>query len=247
MMGEIQAVILAAGMGTRLKGLTEDTPKTLIDLDGRPILDYILASLDLPEIGEIIVVGGFAFDRLKDHLSRYRARPLRLLRNERFRDGSVFTVERAFEALDRDFLLVNGDHIHPREMIRRFMDAARGVACACDFDRPLGDDDMKIKLSGARCVEGMDKKLPAWDCGYIGMTFCRHDCLAEYREAAARAREIHGDGANAERIVLTLAGGPRPPMVVDLSGFGWIEVDTPEDLEAARRSIRENPHLRALT
>lgn len=239
----MQVVILAAGMGTRLKGLTADRPKTLLDLNGRPLLDYILASLDTPEVSEILVVGGFAFGRLQAYLETYRTKPVQFFVNDYFRAGSLYTLEKALPSVTGDFLLLNGDHVHPRAMIKRFLQEAKGVAGAIDYDRSLGDDDMKVRLSGNKHITEIDKKLTTWDAGYIGMTLVRADQLERYRQGLLDARTAYGDTANVERILGVLGTSDDPPMTVDCSGIGWFEVDTPDDLELARWRLRENPHL----
>ena len=52
-----RAIVLCAGFGTRLRPLTDDTPKPLVEVAGRPILDYLLAQLvNRPALEQITVV-----------------------------------------------------------------------------------------------------------------------------------------------------------------------------------------------
>jgi len=240
----MQAVLLAAGMGIRLRPYTEELPKTLLEVQGRPVVDYILGSLDVPQIEEVLVVGGFEFPRLVAHLECHGGR-VRPIENTDYRVGSVRTVEKALPFVQGSFLLLNGDHIHPREMIRRFIAGAEGIACACDRDRELGADDMKIRLRGG-AVHRIDKQLTEFDCGYIGMTICHAEQLETYRAYAARTLESRGEAANVEAIVQELADGGERPTAVDLSGLGWVELDTEDDLRNANLQVRDNPNLRAL-
>jgi CDP-L-myo-inositol myo-inositolphosphotransferase len=241
----MQAVILAAGMGTRLGDLTGVGPKTLVDIDGRSIIDRILSSLALDEIDDIVVVGGFQQDLLEAHLAGRSGKKLILVENPNYRDGSVRTIEKALPHLRGSFVVVNGDHIHPREMIRDFVTQAGEITCACDFDRDLGADDMKVKLTDGR-VTAMDKQLSDYDCGYIGMTFCHGDQMERYRAGLAATREKLGDKSNVEAIIKILAEDGYHPKVHDCSGYGWVEVDTPEDLENAKRLLRDNLYLKKL-
>src|SRR5262245_35186630 len=58
-MSNHRAVILAAGRGTRLKQVTGDLPKPLLPLHGRPLIDYVLASLRAADFGQFLLVVGY--------------------------------------------------------------------------------------------------------------------------------------------------------------------------------------------
>ncbi|HOT74536.1 MAG TPA: NTP transferase domain-containing protein [Candidatus Wallbacteria bacterium] len=63
-----KAVILAAGVGSRMGGLTADTPKCLIDLGGTNSLDYILKCLQDCEIDETLIIVGHLRDKIKSYV-----------------------------------------------------------------------------------------------------------------------------------------------------------------------------------
>jgi bifunctional UDP-N-acetylglucosamine pyrophosphorylase/glucosamine-1-phosphate N-acetyltransferase len=66
----MQAIILAAGRGTRLAPLTDIIPKPLIPVQGRPILEHIIKALP-PQIDEVIIVVGYKGDALKNYFGTY--------------------------------------------------------------------------------------------------------------------------------------------------------------------------------
>lgn len=66
----MQAIIFAAGRGTRLAPLTDTIPKPLIHVQGRPILEHIIKALP-PQIDEVIIVVGYKGDALKTYFSTY--------------------------------------------------------------------------------------------------------------------------------------------------------------------------------
>ena len=53
-----QLVILAAGTGSRLRPLTNDLPKTMVKINGRSMIDYILNSINIEYFSEIIIAVG---------------------------------------------------------------------------------------------------------------------------------------------------------------------------------------------
>jgi NDP-sugar pyrophosphorylase family protein len=82
------AVILAAGRGTRMGALTEHTPKPLLPLQGRPIIEHILIGLRAAGIDEAIVVTGYRGAQIEAHLGERRLGQLREGGSERWKSSS---------------------------------------------------------------------------------------------------------------------------------------------------------------
>lgn len=61
----MKAVVLAAGIGKRMKSLTRDRPKALIELNGKPLLEHVLLSLEKAGVKEAVVVIGFKGQAIK--------------------------------------------------------------------------------------------------------------------------------------------------------------------------------------
>jgi len=70
----MEAVIMAAGLGTRLRPHTEKVPKPLLDVQGRPILDWILAALP-PSIDRIVVVVNYLAEQIESYLAQQKHVP----------------------------------------------------------------------------------------------------------------------------------------------------------------------------
>jgi NDP-sugar pyrophosphorylase family protein len=62
----MQCVILAAGNGKRLRPLTEDKPKQLVQVHGKPLIDYIVEALP-SSIDELIIVVGYKGDMIREY------------------------------------------------------------------------------------------------------------------------------------------------------------------------------------
>jgi choline kinase len=71
----VKAVILAAGRGSRMGGLTDDRPKCLVELGGRPLIDWQVAALTQAGVGEIGIVRGYRGDRLAGYGIRHFENP----------------------------------------------------------------------------------------------------------------------------------------------------------------------------
>ncbi len=235
-----QVVLLAAGMGTRLGELGGGLPKALFDAGGVKLLDRAVEFAERLGADQRIVVGGFRFDLVSAHLAS-RARPnLQLIENTKYTLGNLWTLETALPLVTGAFHLMNIDHVYPSAVAQRIAEQPGELITAfVDFDRPLGDDDMKVGLSPTRTIARISKKLPTWDCGYVGMTFVPAHKLARYRAGVAAVRADIGDAANVEAVLQRLADDGEPVAIGDISGIGWHELDTPEDVAKALPALRE--------
>ncbi|MBA3538608.1 MAG: NTP transferase domain-containing protein [Deltaproteobacteria bacterium] len=242
-----QIVLLAAGMGTRLGDLGGGLPKAMFDAGGTFLLDRALDFAELLGATERIVVGGFRHDLVAAHLATQTRPALRLVENTQYRIGNLMTLETALPLVTGGFLLMNIDHVYPSAVADRIRaQSGDTITAFVDFDRPLGDDDMKVQLivdtqadptaspgSVRRRISQISKKLATWSCGYVGMTFVPASKLERYRQAVAAVRAGVGDPANVEQVLQHLADAGEPVGIGDISGIGWHELDTPEDVAKA--------------
>lgn len=244
----MRAIVLAAGTGSRLGEMTKHKTKGMVRVNGKPLVDYLFEFFELDFFDEIIVVGGFAFHDLEDHLKQKQIDYLKILENKDYHKGNIFTLISALRTFAHDsFLITNVDHIYPRVMFEKMKQSLNRITAMCDFDRQLGADDMKVKLNDDRkTVVHISKQLHDFDCGYIGMTYVDRTMETVYRDAAYRAIERFGEKAVVENILQILAENPKTaPTICDLSGFGWYEVDDEQDLMKSEKGLLQNPNFRS--
>ncbi len=238
----MQAVILAAGLGTRLGSHTANKPKAMAEVRGKTLISRVFDFIGDGSFSEITVVAGYMGQSLASHVSKISP-SARVLHNSDFRKGNILSLAVALEKVSEGFLLMNADHIYPRRMFKKIIPSGDHITAICDFDRTLGADDMKVKLGKSGAVEKISKQLTDYDCGYIGMTYCPASKLTTYKDAFKRVLESNGDSSNVESILGHLADIGEEVRICDASGFGWLEVDTPEELLSAETKIANNPDL----
>lgn len=108
----MDAVIPAAGEGTRLRPLTDDRPKGLIEVYGKPLLTHCFEQLlDVTDIGEFIVIVGYRkADIIAYYGDEFQGTPIRYV-HQREQLGLGHAVSLAESYIDTDFIVHNGDNI----------------------------------------------------------------------------------------------------------------------------------------
>ncbi|MBU1704673.1 MAG: phosphocholine cytidylyltransferase family protein, partial [Nanoarchaeota archaeon] len=116
----MKAIILAAGIGRRLYPITETVPKSMIQLNGKPIIQYKIDALKAAGIHDIVVVVG----HLKEVLKASLPKDITIIYNDKFRTtNNMYSLWLAREHTKDGFMLLNADVIHDNEIIRRVVEA----------------------------------------------------------------------------------------------------------------------------
>jgi choline kinase len=234
----VNAVLLAAGLGSRLGSLTTELPKALLPVGGKPLLAHALAFAGRLGPSRLVVVGGFCFPQVEQALATIRGDlPVELVENRAFRDGNLVSLLAAKPRLDEGFLVMNVDHIYRPAIARVVAPEVERVTAFIDTDRTLGADDMKVARDADGRVAAIAKTLVTFDCGYVGMTRVPTALCDRYFAEAERALAEEGRAIHVERILARLAKTADAPACRDISGYGWLEVDTPDERAAAERVL----------
>jgi choline kinase len=241
----VKVALLAAGLGSRLGSLTKDLPKALIDVGDAPLLVHALRFATRLTPSQIVVVGGFGFPLVQPVFADFQQGPaaqakipMILVENRDFRQGNILSLQAARPHLDEDFVLLNVDHIFRPSIAPLVAAATADVTAFVDTDRDLGADDMKVKRDPEGRVEAIAKTLTRFDCGYVGMTKVPRAALGRYFSAVDAAIQDEGTTIHVERILARLAQAGQPPLCRDISGHGWLEVDTPAERTSAEEALR---------
>jgi L-glutamine-phosphate cytidylyltransferase len=240
----VQVVLLAAGLGSRLGALTKDIPKALISVAGKPLLFHALEFAARLKPAKTLVVGGFGFPLVKQALDRGRPTnpalaglSIELLENTNFRDGNLISLLTARPHISEGFLLLNVDHIYRAPIAGVVAPEVAEVTAFIDTDRNLGADDMKVERAANGRVRRIAKTLTTFDSGYVGMTRVPTAALSRYWQTADAALAEEGRAIHVERILARLAESDAAPLCRDISGPGWLEVDTAEERAAAEQAL----------
>jgi 2-aminoethylphosphonate-pyruvate transaminase len=118
-----QAIILAAGMGVRLKEFNRGVPKGFISLGyEKPIINHSIDALLACGIKDIIIVTGFMDEHYENLRSRYPQ--IKTVRNEKYSEtGTMYSLWCARHLLSTDFILLESDIIYEIRAIRELLES----------------------------------------------------------------------------------------------------------------------------
>jgi choline kinase len=245
----MRLIILAAGSGRRLGALAQGKPKCMVELQRRPLIDWLLDSVRAAGISEIVLVRGFAAEQLTPQ-------GVHLAYNPRFADTNmVYTLWCAREWFSDPFILSYADILYEPSVLRMVMAAPGDVAVGLDKDwesywrqrveDPLSDaETLKLDATG-RIVEIGAKARQVADIagGYIGLIKFSGkgvDALTAAIDASRGGAIMRERGF--EKLYMTDLLQMMSDAGIDLrpafTHRGWFEIDTPEDLMLAERLIQ---------
>ncbi len=106
----MQIVILAGGLGTRLRQVVSDRPKSMAIVNGKPFLEHLIIYLHKQGFRDLLICSGYKHDMIKDYFqdgTKFDVRINYSLESEPLGTGGA--LKNAYDLLEKEFLVVNGD------------------------------------------------------------------------------------------------------------------------------------------
>jgi 2-aminoethylphosphonate-pyruvate transaminase len=232
------AVILAAGQGTRLRGVMSEGPKGFLRLGDKPIVQESIERLLAAGIEEIVIVTGYSSGHYETLASLYSDK-VRTVHNEKFAEsGSMYSLYRARHAVKGEFLLLESDLVYEPRALRVLIEHPESQAILISGPTHAGDEVYVATRDGY--LDGMSKD-PAELDGEIagelvGISKISEELFTLMLSISESAFETSLN-FDYETDALVAAGKELPipcPLVDDLI---WAEIDDPGHLQRAREDI----------
>ena len=224
----MKAFLLAAGLGTRLRPITDTTPKCLLDVGGQTMLDMWLDALGKAGVHEVLVNTHHLAAQVEAHVARRSTPPVVRLSHEPVLLGSAGTMlaNRDFVADDDMFLALNADNLTDFDL-GLLIDAHRTAATIATlsvFQAPKPSECGIVEVADGRVVGFVEKPAePRSDLANAGLYAFHPNVLDEIREPLPR--DIGFD------LLPRLVGRAR---AVTLDDCYFLDIGTPAALERAR-------------
>jgi choline kinase len=235
------AVILVAGIGSRLRPITDDRPKALVDLGGETILARAVRLLAEYGVRKVVLATGYREDAVK---AAMQGAPLAVeyCKNPDFdRTQNSVSLALCREGVGSDaFFKLDGDVVFQRQVLERLDASAAELAVAVDAGRTLDAEAMKVTVEGPRISAfGKGIALAASAGESIGIERISSAFTNKLFDAIERAIAAGRSDLYYEDIYSQLiARGQLEAEAVPVRDLPWTEVDDFSDLERARALVQ---------
>jgi choline kinase len=241
----VKALILAAGQGTRLRPLTDDRPKCMVDLGGVSLLGRQLAALSQAGVTDVSVVVGYRAERVA-------ASGIQLITNDRYASTNMVTSLFCAEAILRsgdDVLISYGDIVFEPRVVEEIAHSSAALAVAVDvgwrtywelrFEDPLDDaETLRLRSDGTIAEIGQaPNTVDEIEGQYLGLLKVSSQGARDLLSAYERLGRL--DPGALDRMYMTdflqhLIDEGYPVQAV-LVRHGWLEIDSVFDVQLYER------------
>jgi len=239
----MKVIILAAGQGTRLRPLTDDRPKCMVEYQGQPIISHIMDAITSCGITDVTIVRGYLAQKINFPEVKYYL-------NERYDSTNMlYTLFCAEAELSEDDVIISyADIVYRPEILQALVDSPHELAVTIDenwkelwqarMEDPLSDAET-LKINAAGHITELGKKPTSYDDiqgQYMGLIKIAASALPKVVEFyQSLDRSVEYDGKDFDNMYMTsflqlLADRVMPLYPVMVNG-GWIEIDEASDLE----------------
>ncbi len=232
------AIILAAGIGSRLAPLTNDIPKCCVQVSGKSIIRRIIDQLlTCNSSMEIIVVTGYKSHIVVDEMRDYPENVILIENKEYLTTNNMESCRIGLgrrTASTKNCMIINGDCVYSQSIIRNVYESDR--SCIAIDSSMYSEENMKILISKGRATN-ISKSISEAQGGKTSIDLYNfsnndiqilHSIMSKYNEAGDRNKWTEV----AINDFLSLEGSKVAPL--DIKGDKWMEIDNHNDLEKAR-------------
>ncbi len=237
------AVILAAGMASRLRPLTNNTPKCLLDVKGRSLLERSMDSLMASGVSDFVIVTGYLNHMIEEFVAKRYGDSIRVtfIHNEVYDStNNIYSLWLARKAVDgKQFLLLDSDLLYDPQIAKHVIDSASDNVLTL-IRHELGEEEMKVVIGADGNITEISKTCsPAAAAGEslgiekIGAAYSK----ALYVELDKMMNEEHLENKFYELAFERLIKQGHTYTVFDASDYFSCELDTVADFENAKSTI----------
>lgn len=237
----MKAIILAAGVGSRVRPLTDNTPKSLLKIGDKPILQRMIENIESVGIKDIFIVSGYLEDQIKDFTtSKFPNLNISFIRNDKYlttNTGYSLMMTKDFVNGD-DFIKFDADVVFEKEVLTKIIDDTHPTCLLIDKNIHLDKEEVKVICDEDNKVLKVGKKLdPKLSKGEsIGIEKISKKAgklLFEILENLMRDEKNYNEYYDDSYTTLVEKGIPFH--AVDITGLKWVEIDTHEDYARAQK------------
>ncbi|WP_028911355.1 NTP transferase domain-containing protein [Prevotella sp. MA2016] len=237
-------VILAAGMAKRLRPLTDEKPKCLLEVGGKTLLQRTIDAMIGVGIQEFVVVTGYRSEMIRDFITvHYPGYTVHFIDNTDYaHNNNIYSLWLAGQVVrGHEFLLMDSDILCDPQTVAEI--ASQQESALALNRHELGEEEMKIIVDNDFYVAEISKTCSV--SAAIGESVGIEKITAAYSEALYRELDLMIEKEGLidifyERAFERLIPQGHTFKVVDTTRFFSYELDTPEDFEHAQHAIPQH-------
>ncbi|TCP55539.1 choline kinase [Tumebacillus sp. BK434] len=237
----MRLVILVAGVGSRLRPLTDDRPKCLVEVGGQTILDrFLKQAVATNAFQEVVLITGYRHPQIEAAVNEWQQTnelPVRLVQNERYDvTNNGYTLLCAKDFLLDGFVLTDGDLLLEDGILSRVAGAADSHL-AVDMQMKLDEEAMKFVLDASGYVTELSKEISVERGLGESIGLCKINAADAQGVVDHLAKLVEQGEENEyyERAFQELIREGWKLKVVDVGDLRWVEVDDNNDLARAEQ------------
>jgi choline kinase len=224
----VRAMIMAAGVGSRIQGLIHDKPKCLIEASGQSLIGRSVEMLHRKGVHDISIITGYKSELIRQEIgsqARYFHNPFYRVTN------SISSLWLAKHLLDDDLILMNADLYYEEEVLDIALAQDEHAVMLSDSSR-IEDADFRFGVEG-RCIRKTGNKLTnaETDCEYVGIVRIDMSFITTFKnrlESMVLGRDMNNWW---EGVLYSFIEESVDIFHEDVTGVFWTEVDTPADYD----------------
>jgi len=240
----MKVVILAAGMGTRLRPLTNNIPKSLLNIGGKTLLDNQITAIRDCNIKNVLIVTGYLSHKIENYIEKYHNDiNIEIVYNPFYEiTNNLISFWLALKHIDGDFILVNGDDLFKSDVLRKLKEADGNIVMVIDRKKTYSEEDMKVVTKNNKVIK-VSKRIPLDEANgeSIGMIKFSGDGVNKIKEKLdkmVRLKENHN--VFYLQALQELMDDGYEIKYVEIPEDHWAEIDVHTDLDFVKSRIREN-------
>ena len=235
----MKALILAAGIGSRLLPITNEIPKSLVEVNGVPILYKQIKNLQKNEITDIIIVSGYKSEVLMDFIDKNFKNITIIQSTDFINTNNMYSAYLARDLLyGEEFLLMNADVFFDEQIVTDLLNNPHGDLIATDVGS-YNEESMKVIEKGGRIVD-ISKQITEDEAlgNSIDVYKFSSEGGKEYFKACKKYIEEQGEFQLWSEVALKDALDKADFRPAPIKGR-WMEIDNMDDLEKAEKIFSE--------
>ena len=238
---KMKAVILAAGVGSRIRPLTDNCPKTLLKVRENTILEMMISHIQNCGINEIVFVLGYLHEQIKDYVkTKFPDLNAYFVINDKYIETNTgFSLMLAMDLIKGStFVKFDADIVFDKEILKKLIECEYANCLCVDKSINLDAEEIKVTIDDQNRILKANKAVHPKDA--VGESVGIEKIDAEtamllFAELKIMMKEGQNHQEYYEAAYEKLIKKNVPFYALDISGLKWTEIDTKEDFITAEK------------